>query len=112
MPGITGFRLDEEQRARVCDCLLQADLRLPEAALGRLVRDIESSISRFLTIAPSATPRETHDALRALWLLAHEDDSPVGMLRALVKTLPNTAVEYINRRAPRVIPRLFSRGDL
>ncbi len=56
MPGITGFRLDEEQRARVCDCLLQADLRLPEAALGRLVRDIESSISRFLTIAPSATP--------------------------------------------------------
>jgi hypothetical protein len=71
------------------------------------VRDIESSISRFSTIVPSPTLRETHDALRAVWLLACESDPQVGVLRARINTLPKTALKYINRRAPRVIPRLF-----
>jgi hypothetical protein len=106
MPGTTGSRLDDEQHARVRDCLLTADLTLPAAAFEGFVQGIEGSISRFLTIKPSATLGETHDALRGVWLLARENP-PVGMLRALAKTLPNTALEYINRRAPRVIPRLF-----
>jgi hypothetical protein len=107
MPGSSGSRLDDEQRARVRDCLLKADLTLPAAAFEGFVRGIEGSISRFLTVKPSATLGETHDALRGVWFLAREDDPPVGMLRALVKSLPNTALEYINHRAPRVIPRLF-----
>jgi hypothetical protein len=105
--GTTGFRLDDEQCARVRDCLLKADLTLPGAAFERFVRNIEGSISRFLNIVPSATLRETHDALRAVWLLAGEDDPEVGVLRARINTLPETALQYINRRAPRVIPRLF-----
>jgi hypothetical protein len=105
--GTTGFRLDDEQCARVRDCLLKADLTLPGAAFERFVRNIEGSISRFLNIVPSATLRETHDALRAVWLLACEDDPEVGVLRARINTLPETALQYINRRAPRVIPRLF-----
>lgn len=107
MPGTTGFQLVDEQRARVRDCLLKADFRLPAAAFEGFVRGIEGSISLFLTIKPSATLGETHDALRGVWLLAHEDDPPVGMLRAFIKSLPKTALDHINRRAPRVIPRLF-----
>jgi hypothetical protein len=107
MPGTIGFRLDAEQRARVCDCLRKADLTLPGAVFERFVRDIEGSISRFFTLVPSPTLRETHDALRAVWLLACEGDPQVGVLRARIKTLPKTALEYINGRAPRVIPRLF-----
>jgi hypothetical protein len=57
MPGTTGFRLDDEQRARVRDCLHKADLTLPAAAFAGFVRDIEGSISRFLTLVPSATMR-------------------------------------------------------
>ena len=108
-PRTTGFRLDDEQRARVRDCLFKADLTLPGAAFERFVRDIEASISRFLTIVPSATLRQTHDALRAIWLLAHEDDPQVGVLRARINTLPKAALQYIDRRAARVIPRLFPR---
>jgi hypothetical protein len=71
------------------------------------VRDIEGSISQFLSVLPSATHRETHDALRSIWLLAHEDDPQIGLLRARIKRLPKSAIDYINRRAPRVIPKLF-----
>jgi hypothetical protein len=47
MPGTTGFRLDDEQRARTRDCRLEADLTLSEAAIVRFVRDIEGLISQF-----------------------------------------------------------------
>jgi hypothetical protein len=47
MPGTTGFRLDDEQRARVRDCLHKADLTLPTATFERLVRGIEGSVALF-----------------------------------------------------------------
>jgi hypothetical protein len=105
-----GFCLDEEQRARVRDCLHKAHIVLPGAVFDRFVRDTEDTISRFRGIEPSAGFREAHDALRAIWALAHEDDPPVGVLRARIKALPKPAIEYIDRRSPRVIPRLFP-GD-
>ena len=61
MPGTPGFRLDDELRAGVRNCLLKADLTLPRAAFKRFVQDIEGSISRFLIIMPTATLREMHD---------------------------------------------------
>jgi hypothetical protein len=103
----TGYQLDDEQRARLRDCLGKAGITPPSREFDRFVRDVEDSISVYLTTKLSATLRENHDALRAVWRPAHEDDPPVGMLRARVNKLPKTALEYINRRALRVIPRLF-----
>jgi hypothetical protein len=74
------------------------------------VRDIEGSISVYLTNEPGTTLGEDNDALRALWQLAREADPKVGMLRARIRTLPKTALQYINGRAPMVIPKLFP-GD-
>lgn len=103
-----GFHLDEEQRARVRDCLQKDSLALQGAVFERLLLDIEYSISQFHGIAPGAGGvREAHDALRAIWLLAHEDDPPVRVLRRRIKALPKLAIEYIDRRAPRVIQKLF-----
>jgi hypothetical protein len=48
-----------------------------------------------------------HDALRELWLLAHEEDPPVGVLRARIARLPPKALSYIGSRAVHLIPRLF-----
>jgi hypothetical protein len=57
---------------------------------------------------PAGSDRKAHDALRALWLLAHEEDPQVGALRARVERLPPKASSYIESRAVRLIPRLFS----
>jgi hypothetical protein len=106
-PGTTGFRLDDEQLARVRDCLLKGDLTLPRAAFEPFVRDIEGSISLFRNIEPSSGFRKVHDALREIWFLVREDDPPVGVLRARIKALPKPAIEYLDRRSMRVITRLF-----
>ncbi|MGC2411975.1 MAG: hypothetical protein WA459_04675 [Stellaceae bacterium] len=101
--------LDEEQCAQVRDCLRKANVALPTEIFERLVREIEDSISRFRGSEPSGGFRNAHDALRAIWLLAHEDDPPLGVLRTQIKALPRSAVKYIDRRFPRAIPRLFPR---
>lgn len=110
MPGTTGSRLDDEQRARVRDCLLKADLVLPATAFKHFVRDIEGSILRFHVASPTTTRREAHDALRSVWRLAHHDGPSIGLLRIRVKALPRGAIEYIDRRARSLISRLFP-GD-
>ena len=110
MPGTTGSRLDDEQRARVRDCLLTADLVLPAAAFKHFVRDIEGSILRFHVASSTTTPREAHDALRSVWRLVHHDGPSIGLIRIRVKALPKGAIEYIDRRFRRLITRLFP-GD-
>ncbi len=102
------FRLDDEQRAGVRDCLRKANIALSTAVFERLVRDIEDSISRFRGSEPSGGRRNAHNALRAIWLLANDDDPPLGVLRARLKVLPKRAIEYIERRFPQVIPKLFT----
>ena len=109
-PDTTEFLLDDEQRARVGDCLLKADLVLPAAAFEHFVRDIEGSILRFHVASPTATLREAHDALRSVWRLAHQDGPSIGLLRIRVKALPEGAIAYVNGRAKRLITRLFP-GD-
>ena len=101
------FRLDPELRSWVADCLTKSGLG---AALApQLIDLIEHSIAIFLAAqaCPPGTDREVHDALRELWLLAHEEDPPVGVLRGRIARLPPKALSYIGSRAVHLIPRLF-----
>ena len=106
------YLLDEEQRARVQDCLAKERAELPAHHFDRFVSDIEASIEHFLAAGPEGRSRAAHNALRALWKLAHEDDPPIGLLRARLRCLPAGAAEYIGRRAPRVISGLFPRETI
>jgi hypothetical protein len=100
------FRLDDEQRARVGDCVRKDGLSLPPGRLERFIGDIEASISHFRASPPEGSFRDAHDALRALRALAYEDDPPIGQLKARLTQLPAVARESIGRRAPTVMQRL------
>ena len=102
------YRLDDEQRARVGDCLTKEGMSLPHDRLERFIGGIEASIAHFRATPPEATFRDAHDALRDLWKLSHDDDPSIGQLRARLKALPNQAIEQLGRRARAVIPRLFA----
>jgi len=106
----SAFKLDDEQRSRIRDCLLKGGIALDRDAEQRLSSKIEFSIGTFIEAKTKAhdTPRQTHEALRQLWSLAHEEDCPVGQLRARLHRLPRKAVEYLDMRAERVLPRLFA----
>jgi hypothetical protein len=100
-------RLDDEERARVRDCLKKARLSPPHDRFERLIRDIEASMVHFLNAADEVTFRQVHDSLRELWMRSHLDRAPVQVLRDELRKLPKKAVEYMDRRAQVVIPRLF-----
>jgi hypothetical protein len=105
--GPSPVRLDPEQRSWVTDCLAKSGLG---AALApRLIDLIDHSIAIFLAAraCPPGTDREVHDALRKLWLLAHEEDPPVKILRGRIARVPPKALSYIGSRAIHLIPRLF-----
>lgn len=107
-PNDLAFTLEDEHRARVRDCLVKDGLRPSEDDEHQLCADIAASIGAFLAERNAeSTPRENHDALRALYVLAHEDDCPVGQLRARLGTLPKEALDYVSSRAVHLIPRLF-----
>ncbi len=105
--GETPFRLDDEQRARVGDCLRKGGLSLPPDRLKRLIAGIEASIAHFRATPPDGSFRDAHDALRALWALAEDDDPPIGQLKARLARLPAAARESIGRRVPTVMLRLL-----
>jgi hypothetical protein len=94
------FRLDDEQRARVRDCLTKEGISLPRDRSQRFIHAIENSIAAHLATEPEGTDRATDDALAQLWTLSHEDDPSVNMLRALIRALPTRASDYIDRRFP------------
>jgi hypothetical protein len=102
---VTPFRLDDEQRARVEDCLRKEALSLPRDRLEQFIGGIEASIAHFRATPAEATFRGAHEALRDLWQLSHDDDPSIGQLRARLRTLPNQAIEQLGRRAREVIPR-------
>jgi hypothetical protein len=104
------FRLDEEQRARVRDCLFKEEISLPSDRFERFIREIEISIGDYFATQPKGTRREAHDALRELWEMSHEDDPSVALLRLRIAAFPGGAVDYIDRRFPIVFERLFSAG--
>jgi hypothetical protein len=98
--------LDDEQRARIRDCLRKDKLTLPSDRFERFVGQIQMSIDYFLGLPPEGKFRKAHDDLRALWALAREDDPPVGVVRARLQKLTPAAREYVGQRAPRIIARL------
>jgi hypothetical protein len=100
------YRLDDEQRARVRDCLTKEGLSLPSERFEGFIRVLESSITHFLAAAPEGTFREAHDALRDLWQLSNDDDPPVGIIRSRIQTLPKEAIEYLDRRVRIVVAHL------
>jgi hypothetical protein len=106
MPGTTGFPLDDEQREQVRDCLRRTSAPLVEP-FDKFIGRIECSINHYRSAEPKRTRREARDALRAIWFLASDDDPQVAVLRARVRELRGVDLEYIGRRAARVIPRLF-----
>jgi hypothetical protein len=100
------FRLDDEQRARVTDCLGKEALSVPSDRLEQFAGDIEASIAQFHATPSETTFRDARDAVRTLWMLAHEDDPPIGQLRVRLARLPHTARERMGRRASMVMRRL------
>jgi hypothetical protein len=85
---------DRPQRDPLC----KASVALATAVFERLVRDIEGSISRFRSAEPTGGSRNAHGSLQAIWLLAHEDDPPLGVLRTRIKALPKPACAHLLRR--------------
>ena len=88
------------------DCLTKDGLSLVPDRFAKLIGAIEVSIAHFLSSEPEGRFRDVHDALRELWVLAHEDDPPIGQMKAQLARLPLAAREYIGRRAPNVMRRL------
>lgn len=101
------YRLDDEQRARVGDCLTKEGQSLSQDRLKQLISGIEASIVHFRKAPPEGGPRDAHDALQQVWKLSHDDDQSPGRVRVRIQALPKEAIEYVDRRAPIVIPRLF-----
>lgn len=100
------FRLDDEQRARIRDCLRKDKVSLTPDRFERFVGEIEKSTDHFLGLPLKETFRDAHDALRDLWALAHEDDPPIGQIRVRLTKLPLAGREYVGRRARNVMRRL------
>ena len=94
--------LDDEQWACVKDCLRKEGISLPPERFELFVRKIEWAILAYPTATPD-TFRSDHDAVRRLWRLCHDDDPSPGQIRAGIQTLPTGAIDYLNRRAPRVM---------
>jgi hypothetical protein len=110
----TLFQIDDEHRARIIDCLRKEGIQLAPEDETILFRNIDHSIQTFLTerCQSKATFRKVHEALCAIWKLAHDDDCPVGQLRARISQLPQEAVDYMDRRARHVIPNLLPGQDV
>lgn len=104
------FSLDEEQRARVNDCLRKDGISLPLERFELFVRKIARAILAFPMPTPD-TFRSDHDAVRYLWQLAHDDDASPGQIRARIQNLPKGAIDYLNRRAPRVMECLLPSAE-
>jgi hypothetical protein len=106
MPQVAAFRLCEEHRRWLENCLTKANVPLIEP-VDKFLGRIRASINAFLCAERETPLRESHDALRKLWQLAHDPDPAIGQLRSRLRSLPPRALHYIDGRARRVIPRLF-----
>src|SRR3981189_3477625 len=104
MPGTTGFKLDEEQRNQVHDCLKKAGPPLI-ILFEKFIGGLESSIDHFRAIKPEGTLREAHDALSEIARLSRDDDPSPALLRARLRSLPLKALEHLARRARAIVPR-------
>jgi hypothetical protein len=107
MPSDAEFSLDDEQRSIVRDCLKKAGVSTTGAKFENLVDKIEASVRLFRSMTPEPSFRQIHDALRALWLLAHDNDASPALIRARLSKLPAAALRYMDDRARHIIPNFF-----
>ena len=104
---VARFTFSGEQQLVLRDSLVKTGIRLHGDGFLRLVQDIEITITLYQSEKQYATDRAARDALRKVWQLAHADDPSVGLLRARVAALPERVCEYLDRRAKRIIVRLY-----
>lgn len=108
VPGAVAT-LDDAQRDWIVRALRQDGIAPTPACIARLLQAVAASMAAFATAQRAArTHRERHDALRAIWQLAHEDDPPVGQIRALLPGLPPGALDAAGERARRLWARIFA----
>jgi hypothetical protein len=101
------FRLDDEHRSRISDCVRKDGIQLDHQGIIDFVCKIESSLVAFHKArADAGTRRQAHDALRDLWQLSYEVDVPVGQLRARLLYLPKLALDHLDLRARVMSPKL------
>src|SRR5438046_2323219 len=106
------FRLNEEHRNRISDCVRKDGIHLDHQGIIDFVCKIESSIVAFRKArADAGTRRQAHDALRDLWRPSYQVDVPVGRLRARLLCLPKLALDYLDMRACVMFPELFDSVD-
>jgi hypothetical protein len=102
------FKLDQEHRARLSDCLRKDTIQLGPEAEAAFAANIEASIDVFQELKSilEITHRRKHEALRAAWKLVWEDDVSPGQLRARLCGLPKQVTEFLQARARQMIPEL------
>jgi hypothetical protein len=107
------FRLDDEHRSRISDCVRKGGIQLNHQGITDFACNIEYSIVTFLKARAetSGRCRQAHDALRDLWQLSHEEDAPVGQLRTRLLCLQKLALDYLDMRARLTSPELFDSVD-
>jgi hypothetical protein len=111
MAGATRFRLDDEQREWVRNCLRKAGVGLVEP-FDDFIDRIERSVDHFRAAKPEGRFRQAHDALRDIAIRSREEDPSPAQLLGRLRTLPSQALEDLGRRAPRAIPKLFPGENL
>jgi hypothetical protein len=105
MAAAAGFRLDGDQRQSLQDCLDDAGASLL-VSVDRFFERIEASIDHCCRTKPEGTPREAYDSLSEIWQLCQRDHPCPKRLRMLLYSLSPVALEYLERRAPRVLFQL------
>jgi hypothetical protein len=102
-------RLDEELRDCLTRCLRKSGAMVPSEDIEQFLGRVARAISNFLRDEHdyAKTDREVHDALRALYKLTSEGDSPLGQIRARIKALPEQVVRQFDRLAPGQIPKHY-----
>ena len=105
MTAAAGFRLDSDQRQSLQDCLADAGASLLVSA-DRFCEGIEASIDHYFRTKPEGTPREAYDSLTEIWQICQRDHPSPKRLQILLCSIPPIALEYLERRGPRVLFQL------
>jgi hypothetical protein len=109
------FRLDDEHRSRISDCVRKDSIQLTYQGIVRFAHNIEILIVTFVKAKGNTTGsyRQARNALRDLWRLSHQadDDISVRLPRARLQCLPKLALDYLDMRARLTSPELFDSVD-
>ena len=107
------FALNEDDKDGVRDCLKKAEIQLQPGILNQLIYDLENTVGIYRKRLDKTTDREMHDALSAIWRLAHSPDPGTDQIRVRLGKLPKRALNYLDQRFRTLIHRdnLISRSE-